>query len=111
LPILQKGRATVEWRWWCHRNANKGLSPQSLSANSVPACVNTVSFCVLPRIQIVSTNSRINFVTVVVRSQPRNQLFWKSKELDGSKIHMSTALVNNSTVFSIPCVTKICVFL
>jgi len=27
LPILQKGRITVEWTWWCHRNANnKGLS-------------------------------------------------------------------------------------
>jgi len=30
LSILQKGRITVEWGWWRHRNANnEGFSPQS----------------------------------------------------------------------------------
>jgi len=39
LPILRKGRTTVDWTWWRHQNANnKGLSPQSVLANSVPAC-------------------------------------------------------------------------
>jgi len=38
LPILQKGRATVELTWWRHRNANnKVCPPQSFLANSVPA--------------------------------------------------------------------------
>ena len=37
LPILQKGRTTVEWTWWRHRNANNKIcSPQSFLANSVP---------------------------------------------------------------------------
>jgi len=28
LSILEKGRTTVEWTWWRHRNAKiKGLSP------------------------------------------------------------------------------------
>jgi len=25
LPILQKGRTTVEWTWWCHGNATKSI--------------------------------------------------------------------------------------
>jgi len=30
LPLLQKGRTTVEWTWWRHRNANsRDCPPQS----------------------------------------------------------------------------------
>jgi len=33
LPILQKGRTTVEWTWWHHRNAKKRFFPQRFLAN------------------------------------------------------------------------------
>jgi len=37
LPILQKGRTTIEWTWWRPRNANsKDCSPQRFLANSLP---------------------------------------------------------------------------
>jgi len=57
LPILQKGRTTVEWTWWRHRNANNiGVSPPKFNhlqsrttcrlrqANSLVSQINNFPF-------------------------------------------------------------------
>jgi len=55
LPILQKGRNTVEWTWWRHRSANnKGWCPQSFLANSVPVHLHWI-LSKLKRISRIST--------------------------------------------------------
>ena len=55
LPILQKGRNTVEWTWWRRRSANnKGWCPQSFLANSVPVHLHWIH-SKLKRISTIST--------------------------------------------------------